>query len=154
MVCGPDTLKPFWSICYICWKVHLLCILVKLTKFTLEQIAKKSNGQILSSQVWNKILEISASFELWYLIVAYLLLEQKTKFVRFLKITLYSRPLIYVSICSSSPFSLCIISLCFGHLASRYSDIYIVGSVHGARFFIDMDSNVGTYELLSYGDEQ
>ena len=36
---------------------------------------KKSNGQILSSQVSNKILEISASFELWYMIVAYLLLE-------------------------------------------------------------------------------
>ena len=36
---------------------------------------EKSNGQILSQQVSNKILRISASFELWDLIVAHLVLE-------------------------------------------------------------------------------
>ena len=24
MLCGPDTLKAFWSICYICWNVQFL----------------------------------------------------------------------------------------------------------------------------------
>ena len=36
---------------------------------------EKSSGQILSQQVSNKILRISASFELWALIVAHLGLE-------------------------------------------------------------------------------
>ena len=36
---------------------------------------KNSNGRILLSQVLNKILNISASFELWYVIVAILVLE-------------------------------------------------------------------------------
>ena len=36
---------------------------------------KKSNAQIIPSQVSNKIPWISASFELWYIIVTQLLLE-------------------------------------------------------------------------------
>ena len=78
-------IKQFWSICYICW--NLLINLLHLLKCSLfmhfsetYQICSRADCEksiylIFSSQVSNKMPRISVSFELWYLIVAHLVLD-------------------------------------------------------------------------------